>query len=240
MARFQTLGPADLEIVTRKQIAQQKSWREVPKNGLAVECCGKNFTVLPNVFPPRGDTRLMINSLDVAPGSSVLDMGTGSGVLAIFAVLRGAVSALAVDLNQNAVRNARVNVERHGLQGSIDVRLSDGFSAIAETEKFETIIANLPGRSEVARDAVEAAQWDSGFETHRAFFAEAPRHLEPGGRILMTKANYPELNDTVELAEQAGFVTEVLARKNPADGDPRTYFVLAFSRRQSSVAPGGN
>ncbi len=46
----------------------------------------------------------------------------------------------------------------------------------------------------------------------------------------MSKANYPELNNTVELAEQAGFVTTVLARKDPTDGDPRTYFVLAFHR----------
>ncbi len=230
MARFRTLDQADLEIVTRNQIAEQSSWRQVSKDGATVECCGKTFTVHPNVFPPRGDTRLMIDFLALDRGSSVLDMGTGSGVLAIFAVLRGAASALAVDISQDAVRNATVNVKRHGLQDSIAVRLSDGFAAIAKTESFATIIANLPGRNEGARDAVEAAQWDSGFKTHRAFFAEAPRHLEPGGRVLMTKANYPELNTAVELAEQAGFVTKVLARKDPADGDPRTYFVLAFDR----------
>ncbi len=157
MARFQTLGRADLEIVTRNQVAQQESWRQVPKGGATVECCGRTFTVYPNVFPPRGDTRLMIDSLAVEQGSSVLDMGTGSGVLAIFAVLRGAESALAVDISQDAVRNATVNVARHGLQDSIAVRLSDGFSAIGKTERFATIIANLPGRNEVARDAVEAA-----------------------------------------------------------------------------------
>ncbi len=46
----------------------------------------------------------------------------------------------------------------------------------------------------------------------------------------MTKANYPELNDVIELAEHSGFGTTILAKQDPKDGDPRTYYALAFSR----------
>lgn len=183
MIRFQTLNSADLELVSKNQIAQQRSWRAVPREGRTVECCEKNFTVLPNVFAPRGDSRLLIGNMDIEPGALTLDMGTGSGVLAVFAVLRGAKTAVAVDINADAVRNAALNVKRHAMQDAIQVRLSDGFSAIAATEKFDVITANLPGRNETAGDVVEAAQWDSGFRTHKSFFAQAPAHLLPSGKF---------------------------------------------------------
>lgn len=231
MRRFPTLSRSDLELISQNQIAQQRSWREVPPDGREVACCGEGFLVLPKVFPPRGDSRLMIDNMGVRRGTSVLDMGTGSGVLAIFAVLRGARAAVALDISPDAVRNATENARRHGLQDIVEARLSDGFSAVAASETFDLMIANLPGRNEAATDLVEAAQWDSGFETHKAFFAQAPAHLAPGGRILMTKANYPELNDVIELAEHNGFEANVLARTDPSDGEPRTYYALAFSLR---------
>lgn len=230
MIRFQTLNKAELERVSRDQAAQQRSWRALPPEGVTVDCLGKKFTVLPNVFPPKNDSRLLIDSMDIGPGTAVLDLGTGTGVLAIFAVLGGAKAAVAVDINPDAVRNAELNAERHTLQEALEVRLSDGFSAIAASEKFDLIIANLPGRNETAEDVVAAAQWDTGFRTHESFFAQAPDHLKPGGKILMVKANYPELNDVVELADRHGFGATILAREDPAKGDPRTYYALAFSR----------
>jgi release factor glutamine methyltransferase len=230
MTQFPTLDRAELELVSRLQVAQQRTWQELPADGVEVECDGESFTVLPNVFPPRGDTRLLLDNLEIVPGSSVLDMGSGCGVLAILAVRRGARFAVAVDINPDAVRNTGLNVVRHAMEDRIEVRLLDGFSAIATTEKFDVILANLPGRNETAANLVEAAQWDSGFRTHKSFFAQVPHHLVPGGKIVMTKANYPELNTVVGLAERSGFETSILARKDPGQDDPRTYYALAFGR----------
>jgi release factor glutamine methyltransferase len=230
MTRFSILTEADLELVSRKQVAQQQTWRMAPPEGYAVECGGEHFTVLPNVFPPKDDTRLLIDVLEMAPGATVFDKGTGCGVLAVFAVRRGAATVLAVDINPDAVKNTALNAKNRGLQDAIQVRVSDGFAAIADTELFDLIVANLPGRNHDAADLVQAAQWESGFRTHKAFFAGAKHHLRPGGRIVMAKANYPELNNVVELAEQAGLATTVLAKKEPTGDDIRTYYALAFGR----------
>jgi len=229
MPRFETLNEQQLEIVSRNQVAQQRSWRETPPEGHVVECCGKPFLVLPNVFPPKSDTQLLIDNMGFEHGTLALDMGTGTGVLAVFAVLKGARSVVAADINPDAVRNAELNAERFDMQALIKPRLSDGFSAFADSEKFDVILANLPGRSETAADVVEAAQWDSEFRLHKSFFEEAPAHLRSNGRILMTKANYPELNAVVDLAERLGFEGSVLAKKAPAEHDPRTYYALAFA-----------
>lgn len=231
MVCFETLNKAQLEAVTKNQLKQQREWRSISARGIEVECGGEMLLVLPNVFPPRGDTQLLIDNLEIKAGSTVLDMGTGTGALVISAVRLGACSAIAVDLNPDAVRNAGLNVERCGFQNQIDVRLSDGFASIDRSEKFDLIIANLPGRSAAARDVVEAAQWDSGFQTHKSFFSQAPAHLKPSGRILMTKANYPEINDVVSLAHEAGLSVSVMAAKQQKEPDPRTYYVLEFKTR---------
>lgn len=227
--RFQTLSEAELALVTAQQQVQQESWRNLSGEGAVADCCGETFLLLPGVFPPRRDTRLVVERMEPRPGAAVLDMGTGSGVLAVFAAKRGAGSILALDINPAAVRNAALNAGRHGLSDRIESRLSDGFAAVEPAARFDLIIANLPGRNLAASDLVGAAQWDTGFQTHRAFFCAAPAHLEPGGSVIMAKANYPELNDTVVLAEAAGFDVTVLAEERMPGADPRTYYVLGFS-----------
>ena len=58
-------------------------------------------------------------------GGSVLDVGTGSGILAIAAARLGAKDVLGVDIDPMAVRVARENVEKNGLSGVIDIREGD-------------------------------------------------------------------------------------------------------------------
>ncbi len=228
--RFRTLTDSEMASITGRQAAERTVWRNHPSAGAVVACCGEDFVVLPGVFPPRGDSWLLIDSMTIWPNSTVLDMGTGTGVLAVFAALRGAASVVAVDINPAAVENAAANAARHGLENRIECRLSDGFSAIAADEKFDTIIANWPGRNQSASDMVAAAQGDTGFETHRDFFAKAPNHLTPGGSVIMATANDPELNRVFDLAESAGLKGSVLAEQAMQEDDPRVCYVISFSR----------
>ena len=134
------------------------------------------------------------------------------------------------------MRNAALNAERHGLSARIEALQSDGFAAVAPAERFDLIIANLPGRNRVASDVVGASQWDTGFAAPRAFFAAAPGHLAPKGSIIMAKADFPELNEAVALAEEAGLKVTVPAEEGMQGEDPRTYRVLRLSPARRSVA----
>jgi ribosomal protein L11 methyltransferase len=72
----------------------------------------------------------------------VIDVGTGSGVLAIAAARLGAAAVLAVDNDPDAVQNARENVSANGVGQIVDVRLA-GLSDIVD--RADLILANLTG-----------------------------------------------------------------------------------------------
>jgi ribosomal protein L11 methyltransferase len=112
-------------------------------------------------------TRLMIGAmgkLDLK-GKSILDMGCGTGVLGIYACLRGSLRVLGVDNDQWAYENALENVARNG-STCMEIRLGD-VGVIGE-EMFDIVLANIT-RNTLVRD-----------------MAEYVRHLKTGGRILLS------------------------------------------------------
>lgn len=98
---------------------------------------------LPGVYAPQHDTRLLMRALEreiLAPGAQVLDLGTGSGALAIRAAqLGGSVTAL--DLARRAVLTARINALLH--RHRIDVRRSD-LTAAVRGRAYDLLLCNPP------------------------------------------------------------------------------------------------
>ncbi|MBI3977924.1 MAG: methyltransferase [Chloroflexi bacterium] len=108
---------------------------------------GVPLVVLPDVFNPKlfRSGELLARYLagpGAEPGASVLDLGTGSGVIAIFAG-RWARRVVAVDLNPAAVRCARANVLLAGLESIVEVRHGDLFEPVAG-ERFDLVVFNPP------------------------------------------------------------------------------------------------
>ena len=94
-------------------------------------------------------------------GKSVVDVGTGSGVLAISAALSGATAVVAVDISRTAVDCARANVSSLELQKLVTVHESDLFENIAG--KHDIILANLP----IYIDA-------GNYDIYKRFFVASP------------------------------------------------------------------
>lgn len=96
----------------------------------------------------HASTRLCLRLLQAAPvaGATVLDVGTGSGVLAIAASTLGAASVVALDVDPDAVTSARECAELNHRAGAIDIRLTDLEHATSVAgEPFSLILANLTG-----------------------------------------------------------------------------------------------
>ena len=229
MLNIDVLTQEEMAAIDARQARQQSEWKGIPDRGQCVTFLGMDLVVLPGVFPPKEDTELLARHLPGMATADVLDVGTGTGALALWAARQDARFVVAVDIAEAAVRNAKSNVARLGLEDRVDVRSGHVFASLAPSESFDLILANLPGRNKTASDDTSAAQWDTGFEAHKALFAGARAHLKPGGRIYMVKANYPDLHEMVGLAESEGYDVAIIARSALAPRDPRRYYVLSLS-----------
>jgi release factor glutamine methyltransferase len=223
------LTPEQISIIEQQQTILQESWKRRPADGEIIEYLGKNFVVLPDVFPPSNDSKVLVQNLPEPNGLTVLDIATGCGVIAVFAALRGASNVTAVDINPISVNCAKLNVTNHGFCDRVNVQLSDLFEQLSPSIPFDVITANLPFRKKFAPDIVASAQWDTDFELHRRFFSQAANFLNPQGRLYMPQPNYPELYETLNLAQSAGFKTKEIGKRLSSSNDPRDYYVFEMT-----------
>jgi release factor glutamine methyltransferase len=117
-------------------------------------------------------------------GTRVLDMGTGSGVVGIFAEKAGAL-VLATDINPVAVMTATKNAALNHCS-NFSARVSDLFEAIDTHEGFDLIAWNPPFYASVPTD-IPSHAWYAGsrYAVIRRFAAVASDHLRPGGAALL-------------------------------------------------------
>jgi HemK-related putative methylase len=173
---------------------------------------GAPFVVLPSVFNPKVPRtgEFLASQLDsrlVDPDAEVLDMGTGSGVCAVFAA-RYARRVVAVDVNAEAVRCAGINVLMNHLEHKIDVRHGDLFAPVL-AERFDLILFNPPFLLGTPRDDRDRA-WRSTDVPER-FAAGLGDHLKPGGFALLLLSSFGDAPVFLEELHKRGFVLSVLA-----------------------------
>ncbi|MEM7208674.1 MAG: tRNA (adenine(22)-N(1))-methyltransferase TrmK [Pseudomonadota bacterium] len=230
MLKIEVLSDEQMNVVDRRQIQQQVDWTSIPPEGIRTRFADVDLTLLPGVFPPKRDTQLLSASVDLSRADSVLDVGTGSGALAIWAARQGDASVIAIDISDAACKNASINVEKLSLKNRIQVRHGDIASTLRQAETFDVIIANLPGRNKKATSTIAAAQWDTDFKAHKALFAHSKSLLRAGGKIFMVKANYPDLLEMVDIATAFKLRTEVIGVSDATPDDPRIYYALALNK----------
>lgn len=157
------------------------------------EFFGRIFEVDASVLIPRPDTETLIEwAVETAlPGGRMLDLGTGSGAIAItLALERSDLSVVATDVSPEALEIARHNARRLGC-ATVGFRCGDWWSAIAPDEIFDLIVSNPPY---LAHDDPHLDEGDLRFEPARALtdgadgltalriiVSGAPDRLVPGG-----------------------------------------------------------
>jgi methylase of polypeptide subunit release factors len=220
-----------------------------------VRYLGKTISVRQGVFPPRPDSIALAQSIEVPASGSVLDIGTGSGVLAMIATthlgwsrLEQNGSVTATDVSSAAVENAKETIQKN--YGDVP---PERFNAVVtpsvfppKKDVFDTILANLPFRSKEKRDfstapkmlAVQRSMWDLDFVAHQKLLAEGKKWLKSNGCVFLTVANYPEAARVFDLIKQNGWSYEVVGLRewNPFRGGAESGFAVAVACLRLKVA----
>lgn len=178
---------------------------------------------LPGVYAPAEDSRLLAAALaaETLDGARVLDLCTGTGLLAVTAARAGAAEVVAIDVSRRAALNARLNLWRHGGHGR--VHRGDLFGAVP-AGGYDVIVSNPP-YVPAARDRLPthgpARAWDGGRDGRAIvdrICAEGPPRLRPGGRLLMVHSGVNDAEQSLRALRAAGLDARVLIRREIAFG----------------------
>ncbi len=227
---YEKLSHEEQNTIEGLRIAIREKIRSVPEEGIEIDYFDKKFLIYRNVFWPHEDAKALVRNYTIKHGETVLDIGTGSGVLAVLSAYKGAQKVLAIDINPEAIKLTKINAQKHGFENIIEARLSDGVSNLKLEEKFDVIISNPPMTDKTANDLVEATMYDSGFKLHKDIFQAADKHLKPNGRLYLTQANFGSLDKMLELANSSNFNVELVG-ENKISNDSRVFYAFKLTKK---------
>lgn len=206
----------DHELAAYRSMVARRGKREPLQHILgSQEFDGHEFIVSRDVLIPRYDTETLLEeAVRQAPQArTVLDIGTGSGCIAISLAHRLPQAAItAVDLSPDALSVAQQNAERNNAR--VECLLGSFFQPVSE-RRFDLIVSNPPyitsadlaGLQPEVRDFEPRLALDGGpdgLDAYRVLAVEAPRHLEPGGWLLL-EIGAGQDKDVAGLLADAGF-----------------------------------
>lgn len=190
----------------------QKGRQERP---VLASVAGRSLLVLPGVMNPVlfRTGAVFARYLETHPlpaGGRVLDMGTGSGLLALVAAGRGA-RVVAVDINPEAVRCARINALLNRVEARVDVRQGDLFAPV-DGEQFALVLFNPPYFAGEPADGFDLALRSDTVAGR--FAGRLANHLAPGGQALVILSSLGEEALFLQAFRRAGLEIGVATRRD--------------------------
>ncbi|HHC30272.1 MAG TPA: peptide chain release factor N(5)-glutamine methyltransferase, partial [Rhodobacterales bacterium] len=157
---------------------------------------GRDFKISPDVLDPRPETEVIVAAaLEQERPARLLDLGTGSGILAVTLLAEWPeVAAVASDLSPLALEVARENAAAQGVDARLTLIESDWFAGVEGL--FDLIVSNppyiaadeLPGLAHEVRDfdpEMALTPGGDGLDAYRTILADVDAHLAPGGRMMV-------------------------------------------------------
>ena len=184
--------------------------------------CGPlDLEVSDSTFQPSTISLLLADALEVHPGDEVIDIGCGSGVLAIVAAKLGAGRVIGVDSAPDVVAVASRNAERHGVADVVTFLQGDLLDPVGAEVKADVIIGDVSG----IPDAIaEESGWfpsragggPRGSELPIRMLRAARQRLRAGGRLILPTGTLQDENAILRTARALyGRVTQLAERRIP-------------------------
>ena len=174
---------------------------------------------LPGVYTPDADTHLLIDTVLAAglpPDARVLDIGTGTGRIALALKNAGASTVDAIDISLRAALTARLN----SFVNRAPVRVRRGDLLGRSIGTFDVIVANppyVPCSTGTPGPHSRARAWDAGRDGREVLdriCRDAPQHLSERGSLWLVHSALSRPARTLELLREAGLSAAVVAERD--------------------------
>lgn len=191
-----------------------------------VEFYGLRFDVNKKVLAPRMETEILVEEvlkeLHGKKGAEVLDLGTGSGAIAVTIAKLSQAKVAAVDVSKGALQTAKINAEKN--DAKVEFIESDMFDKLKK-RKFDIIVSNPPyirtldisgldGEVKNFDPTLALDGGEDGLKFYRIIAEQAPMHLKNGGWLFL-EIGKGQFKDVEKLLSQAGFV-DISSKKDYA------------------------
>ena len=168
----------------------------------------------PGVFAPRSDAGVLLDAAIPRLRGDVLDLCSGSGVLALAAAPHAA-SVVAVDMSRMAAAAVRVNAILN--RRRVEVRRGDLFAAVG-SRRFDVILTNPPyvPTPPGAEARLGSPAWEGGAlgrDLLDRIRTDVHAHLRPGGEVLIVHSALADFDRTLELLAQSGLTAAIVAEQ---------------------------
>ncbi len=199
---------------TEKQLTRSQT--ENFGNSYNVTINGKKFIVFPNVFSPKyfSDAGFFSKHIPFVQNGSFLEIGCGTGVVAIFAGLKGVKKVVATDINPFAVLNTQENISLYGLGSVVKVKKGHLFQPV-KSQKFDQIFWNAPFlySEQENMSLLQKSTFDYKDMSKINFIKDAKKYLKKNGMLYIGySSNYGDMKKIFNILNQNNFSVKIIAR----------------------------
>ncbi|MDR2830366.1 MAG: methyltransferase [Methanobrevibacter sp.] len=169
-----------------------------------------------SVYEPSDDSYLLAENLMIKKGDEVLEIGTGSGIVAINACTL-AKSVIATDISYDALRLAEMNIKINKIK-NIELCFGNLFESV-KNKKFDLILFNPPylptDKDDILEDNLNHA-FDGGIDGMKVitpFLNQVKNYLKCGGKVQIIHSSLSKVQETINQLKRIGFEVEITAHE---------------------------
>jgi len=180
-----------------------------------------DLTVGPSTFRPSTISSLLADALDFKPGSVVVDVGCGSGILSIIAAKLGASRVYGIDAADETVEVATANARAHGVSDMVEFAQGDMFEPLDDDIEADVVIGDVSG---IPDDIATVSGWfpsglaggPTGAELPMRMIEESKRLLRKGGRLFLPTGSLQDEKSILDRARAVfGSMRQLTERNIP-------------------------
>ena len=181
----------------------------------------KNLTIElhPEVYEPAEDTFLLVDSIDISKGDSVFELGSGSGLIALYCASLGA-NVVCSDINPFSIELIKKNflLNEKLITGNFDVRVGDLFSVLDSLDTFDVIIFNPPYLPTSKKELIDGYGWFdkavsgglNGLNVIESFLNQVSNFLKISGKVYFVFSSLSNKEKLEYLFRKNNFIFEII------------------------------